>query len=537
MFQNLRNFSIISILIITLLALGIGSVFKRMIADDLFTLVEKNNASLAQSFANSVWRPHQSTITSLQSSESHEWLKNDDYIQMTKQAFKFFEDMPVVKVNIYLSDGTLLFSSDRSKILYQAEQTRDASTLFSTNKVLQGETVAEVLHDSGFFTPSGKQREGVLVHTITPIANDAVSPIMASTAKNIVGTAYSGMVEIFYDSTDAWNAIGWFQWTSTIGIIMLFILLLAALIFISRRSEAIIAKQHELNLELTATAAAAEAESRDKAQFLANISHELRTPLNAIIGFSQILEAELNTTISDTHNTYIRDIHSSGSHLLSLINDILDYSKAEAGKLELSLRETNLTKLIKNNMRVVFPRAEEAQITLAEDLPIEHIVINTDSKKLKQSLLNLLSNSVKFTPAGGEVRVSMWENIMDNTISIEVSDTGIGIEQKNISKVLSPFGQVENNLDRKYEGTGLGLPLAKKFVEVMGGTFKIESEVGKGTAITLTFPAEKVDAADAQNSDNSEQEPTAAQPAPAEAPSEQAAQQEAAPDAPKEIII
>lgn len=268
----------------------------------------------------------------------------------------------------------------------------------------------------------------------------------------------------------------------------MFVLLIAVLLVTAGRAESIITKQHEVNLELIAAAAQAEAQSRDKSQFLASVSHELRTPLNAIIGFSEIIRSEAKDKLEKVYQDYLEDIHASGKHLLSLINDILDFSKAEAGKLQIEWAETDVTKVIRNSLRMVLPRAEAAQVTLVEDIPPQHLVIVTDAKKLKQVLLNLLSNAVKFTPAGGEVRIHAWVEIAKNMIHIQVRDTGIGIAPKDISRVMTPFGQVDSALSRKYEGTGLGLPLSKKFVESMGGEFAIESEIKVGTAVTISFP-------------------------------------------------
>jgi two-component system cell cycle sensor histidine kinase PleC len=177
-------------------------------------------------------------------------------------------------------------------------------------------------------------------------------------------------------------------------------------------------------------------------------------------------------------------------HLLSLINDILDYSKAEAGKLEFAIEEVDINKLILSSMRLVSPRAEEAQVLLVDEIPKDHIILKTDPKKFKQVMLNLLSNAVKFTPAGGQVKVAMWTSAIDNTVSIEVRDSGIGIAPKDIARALAPFGQVDSALSRKYEGTGLGLPLTKKFVEIMGGSFNLTSEEGVGTTVTFVLPRE-----------------------------------------------
>ena len=157
--------------------------------------------------------------------------------------------------------------------------------------------------------------------------------------------------------------------------------------------------------------------------FLANVSHELRTPLNAIIGFSDIIKQEVEASEQkDKYGNYINDIHSAGVHLLSLINDILDFSKAEAGKLEVEIAEVNLSKMVKTCLRLILPRAEEAGVELVDVTPKDVLTLSTDSKKLKQILLNLMSNSVKFTPEGGEIRVSAWRNIQDGTLGVEVKE-------------------------------------------------------------------------------------------------------------------
>lgn len=279
------------------------------------------------------------------------------------------------------------------------------------------------------------------------------------------------------------------QIIASLSIIVVFLILIWVLLLIAKKAEIIISQQHEQNIELAETAAAAEAENREKSQFLANISHELRTPLNAIIGFSEIIKNAGETEgFPKQHAGYITDIHNSGVHLLSLINDILDYSKAEAGKLELDIEEINASKVILSCVRLVMPRAEAGEISLVNALPKEQFIIETDGKKFKQILLNLLSNAVKFTSAQGKVKVSAWRIINSDTIAFEVSDTGIGMDPKDIAKAMSAFGQVDNKLSRKYEGTGLGLPLTKKFIELMGGTFNITSEPNIGTTVTFTLP-------------------------------------------------
>ena len=187
------------------------------------------------------------------------------------------------------------------------------------------------------------------------------------------------------------------------------------------------------------------------------------------------------------YKDYINDINGSGKHLLSVINDILDFSKASADKLRVEKVELDLNKLASSSMRFVKPRADEANVQLIEKMPKEHIIIFADPKRLKQALLNLLSNSVKFTPSDGSVTLSIKKNNVKRLVYISVTDTGIGMSDQDIPKALSSFGQVDNTLSRKYEGTGLGLPLTKKLIELMDGKFDLQSKPDKGTKVTLTF--------------------------------------------------
>jgi two-component system cell cycle sensor histidine kinase PleC len=184
---------------------------------------------------------------------------------------------------------------------------------------------------------------------------------------------------------------------------------------------------------------------------------------------------------------YINDINSSRKHLLDLINDILDFSKATAYKLKVENIDIDLNKICQSSMRFVKHRADECGINLLEIFSNEHLVIRAAPKRLKQALLNLLSNSVKFTQAGGTVSMEIKLSDLYDKIMIIVKDNGIGIAQKDITKVLSVFQQIDNKLNRKYEGTGLGLPLTKKLVELMNGEFDIASEENVGTTVTLTF--------------------------------------------------
>jgi GAF domain-containing protein len=229
-----------------------------------------------------------------------------------------------------------------------------------------------------------------------------------------------------------------------------------------------------------------EAANRHKSEFLANMSHELRTPLNAIIGFSEVLQEKLFGELNEKQTEYTADILTSGQHLLSLINEILDLSKVEAGRMELETATFDLPLAIDNARTFVRERATRHGITL--DVSIDERLGDFvgDERKIKQILLNLLSNAVKFTPEGGRIRIDARQS--DGSVEISVSDTGIGIAPDDLPKIFEEFRQVGSDYAHKVEGTGLGLTLAKKFVELHGGKIWVTSEAGKGSTFTFTLP-------------------------------------------------
>lgn len=221
--------------------------------------------------------------------------------------------------------------------------------------------------------------------------------------------------------------------------------------------------------------------------FLANMSHELRTPLNAIIGFSDVMKQRVFGALgSDFYEQYVHDINSSGHHLLELIEDILDISKVEAGKLEPTPEVIDLSETIQSCLRYFSVTAENADVDLILDIPDDRIYIRADKRMFRQILLNLVSNAVKFTDAGGTVTVSAESG--PSEVKICIKDEGIGIAPENITKVMEPFGQVDSALNRRYDGTGLGLPLASALAKAQGGEFMLESMLGEGTTAAFTLP-------------------------------------------------
>jgi signal transduction histidine kinase/HAMP domain-containing protein len=232
----------------------------------------------------------------------------------------------------------------------------------------------------------------------------------------------------------------------------------------------------------------AETASRAKSSFVANMSHELRTPLNAIIGFSEIMQREMFGKLqNENYTAYVADILQSGRHLLAIINGVLDLAKSQSGKLKIEFEPVDVGEILVDCASMMRDQCARAGLVLEFTKPAEPMLVSGEPAKLRQVLLNLLSNAVKFTEPGG--RVTLHARDQGETIAIDVRDTGIGMSTDDIAIALTPFGQVDNRLARRYDGTGLGLPLAKELIELHRGALVIGSERGRGTTISVVLPA------------------------------------------------
>jgi PAS domain S-box-containing protein len=248
------------------------------------------------------------------------------------------------------------------------------------------------------------------------------------------------------------------------------------------------AKLVRLATELEGARRMAEAANIGKSKFLANMSHELRTPMNAVLGFSDLILKEIYGPVQpDRYRDYIKFIHEGGEHLLSLINDLLDLSKIEAGKLELQIEQLSTQEVASRAVETVKPMADDRQVTIRISIRPNCPIIHADRRALRQILLNLLSNAIKFTPAGGNITVSI-SNVSGTGIHLSVADTGIGMTQQEMAKALEPYGQIQSTLVVPHKGSGLGLPLVKSLVELHGGSLSMISEKNKGSTVNMFFP-------------------------------------------------
>jgi two-component system, cell cycle sensor histidine kinase PleC len=337
--------------------------------------------------------------------------------------------------------------------------------------------------------------------------------------KGMLPWASSGVFPMQYESDGLWRIVGyqrverlplvvqvalgedealanWRHTTIFQAIVVVFMLGVLALmaVVLHRQLDARLAANRKLRAtvgELERARVAAEASSRVKSQFLANMSHELRTPLNAIIGFSEMIRDALMGPVATRYREYAHDIHNCGRLLLGVISDVLDLSKVEVGRLDLHDEQVDLAKVVGDCHRLISERVKTGRLELAIDLPADLPLLLGDELRLKQIVLNLLSNAVKFTPAGG--RVTLSAKVMpDGSLALTVRDTGIGMKAEEIPIALEPFRQVDSVHTRRYEGTGLGLPLARTLAELHGGTLAIESVPDRGTTVTVTLPPNRL---------------------------------------------
>ena len=480
-----------SFLVIFLSLIANIIVYRQFILSDIILReISENNKHLIEIYKEQIWSSSPLVIKKLRIEPSEKASIPSELISLVKRTLNFFTNSAFLKVQIFDKNSNEFFVSNDLVINVVNEDTASFYEYYSTKldyKILED----LVVYDGLSKAYDAQQVSGIFPKvTITssnePSRNASVIVNYIPILDNLGDV--DAVIVIYTDATLWRSQLNSLERKVFAALIVLFCLFFAIIIRNTNYAQKVIDKHIQLNKFLEEAKLQAEDENRSKTEFLANVSHELRTPLNTIIGFSEIILSEHSANIDPKkHNDYVGDILQSGKHLLSVINDILDYSKASADKLKVEMIEVDLNKIAKSSIRFVEPRAKESNIKLITEIPEALIIIKADPKRLRQAFLNLLSNAVKFTHDGGSVTVNIVKNIEKKQIYIRIIDTGIGIAENDIPKALASFGQVDNSLSRKYEGTGLGLPLTKKLVELMNGQFEISSAVGVGTTITLIF--------------------------------------------------
>lgn len=469
-----------------------------MIEEIILKQVVLQNYKVSNIYQKRVWDTHLPAINKLKQTNYEALLQDQDFIIFAKDSIDFFENL-YSQITLFDISGNKFLSNNKYNIRkldhYDDDNFYDIIFTkidrFFLKHLMSSDAIRDAFKGKPYhvFIPNalvtddkGQISKASFISSYIPIIDD-----------NLNDFVVDGLIEIDTDVTEQWQNISHLEKRVFITFVLIFSIFFAVVMYNTNYAQRIINKQFETNRALEEAKVRAESESSAKTEFLANVSHELRTPLNAIIGFSEIMISETYGMIENKqYREYVTDINNSGKHLLSVINDILDFSKASVDKLKVEQVELDLNKLASSSLRFVKPRADEAKVTLIENMPKEHIIVIADPKRLKQALLNLLSNSVKFTPENGSITLTLEMNEIEKIVHVKVVDTGIGMSEKDLPKALATFGQVDNSLSRKYEGTGLGLPLTKKLVELMNGKFDIQSQVGVGTTITLTFKYDSV---------------------------------------------
>ncbi|EER22137.1 MULTISPECIES: sensor histidine kinase [spotted fever group] len=477
--------------IILFLNIVINMMFYRyfMIKEMIVKQVALEHTKIVELYTDNIWNTHQNVISKLHKFDYLKLLQDQDFINFAKITAQWFTNLNI-NISIYDLKGNKFITSNMLH-MYSVDNYKDDSLV----EIVTAKIDKFFLKSFTSKAPLQDAFEGITSHILLPrVVIENESDLTVGEASfvtsyipvidNNLDFPVDAVFEINTNITSQWQNITSLEQKVFIAFIIIFIIFCTIIISNTNYARQIIEEQLETNRNLKAQIVKLEKTSSSNTKFFANISHELRTPLNAIIGFSEILMSERD---AEKSKNYIKDINDAGKHLLSMINDILDLSKASADKLKVDSIDLDLNKLISSSLILVKPRADQAEVALISRLPKEHVVIKADPKRLKQVFLNLLSNAVKFTNSGGSVTIALEKDELAKLVYIKVIDTGIGIEEKDIPKTLSAFGQIDSELSRKYEGTGLGLPLTKKLVELMNGKFDLQSKINEGTTITITF--------------------------------------------------
>lgn len=492
-FQLSRTFSIVSLAAILIAALILSWMYSVLALDDIKQQGENNNIVLTQTFANAIWPQVKFIVeASNQASSGPDLQKNQLQFNILHDSIlKLITDTPVLKIKIFNLNNMTIYSTEEDQVGSMMAADYPGNLSLQT-----GKAITELEFRALFKSIIGTLSNRYILSTYLPIQNPATRSTLA------VFQVYTDVTSLHSKITESRNNFA-------IAVIIILGLVYTVLFLLVRHADHVIRKQanereqylreiESINRDLDKNARelalahdkAVEA-STSKSQFLANMSHELRTPLNAIIGYSEMLTEDLDESQHPQEVDDLKRIQGAGKHLLSVINEILDISKIEAGSITLHIEEFDVRNEVESIVATVQPLAKQGNNQFNVHYDNRLGTINTDITRFRQILLNLLSNACKFSN-NGHINLTVTREGHDDVehIVCVISDTGIGIPEDKLEKIFEPFQQADSSTTREHGGTGLGLTISKRFCEMMGGSIRVESTLNVGTSFYVKLPTQ-----------------------------------------------
>jgi signal transduction histidine kinase len=478
MFRLVRYFSVTSFVVFVIAVSFFASRSRIASINDLITVREQSNAELAQVYANIIWADYGEFIASAATLDTDDLRNSPTLAALDTILRTYTAGLSVIKIKIYAPNGITVYSSD----LAQIGEDKSANPGFVT--ALSGGVASELIYRDTFNAFEGAIVDRNIVESYVALRPSGTDRIY-------------GVIEVYDDVTPLMQLVDMRQRRIVTGLVIIFTLLYIILFFIVSYAERILRRQGQeirtqnaelvqVNQKLHHAHQLAAESARLKSEFLSTMSHELRTPLNAVIGYSGIIIEGITGETNQRTLGMIQKINMSGQHLLTLINNVLDIAKIESGRMELVESSMNIRHVVEDVQAQIQILAENKGLTfnthIAADVP--QAVIG-DADRIKQILINLLSNGVKFTEQGSVLLNIEWKNTY---MLLQVTDTGIGIPAHAQDYIFEEFRQVNSSSTRTYQGTGLGLAIVRKFVEAMKGTILLKSEVGSGSTFMVRLP-------------------------------------------------
>lgn len=463
---------VIGIPIISMTIILLTIMYGVLASKDIENNSEKSNVILSKTISNVLWPQIQGLAKSAHmhqkgsgpaAVEQGLLISNMIKVMLDEPINEMVQGTNIIRLEMYSPDGLIIYSTDNNHI-----GERKKSDSAGISRAIEGLPTTRVgFYENYISLASRELNNGYVLSSYIPVINDE--------------DQVEGIFVIYSDVTDVYDNIGKSQRNYALALTIIFTAIFFLLLYVLRKFDRVIQR----NIELAIARDGEKDANKAKSQFLANMSHELRTPLNAIIGYSELLKEDMDPGDTGTVERDLSNITSSAKHLLSIINEVLDLSKIEAGQMSLCLEDLNVENLIDNVCLIIRPLAEKNNNKFkwyCKGLPY----IYSDTIRIRQILLNLLSNSAKFTEGGS---IMLRAKVKGAWLVLKVEDTGIGMTEVQMGRLFKPFMQADESTTRKFGGTGLGLSISKQLVELMGGSIFARSESGNGTIFTVRIPA------------------------------------------------